>query len=159
MKWKGSKLSQKMSALELVGPLICVASGYERVRNRPVRILVDNSGSVHIWRKGYSNRCGLCTTLVSAIAAVAAGLGCTVHIEKVGRCSAAGPRMADALSKAAFGLCREVGREAGWDLATAPAWVPAAILAWVADPNDDRDLGEDILLELRQRTLVLGYNC
>ena len=159
VKWKGSKLSQKMSALELVGPLICVAGGYERVRNRPVRILVDNSGSVHIWRKGYSNRCGLCTTLVSAIAAVAAGLGCTVHIEKVGRCSAAGPRMADALSKAAFGLCREVGREAGWDLATAPAWVPAAILAWVADPNDDRDLGEDILLELRQRTLVLGYNC
>ena len=34
VKWKGSKLSQKMSALELVGPLICVAGGYERVRNR-----------------------------------------------------------------------------------------------------------------------------
>ena len=159
VRWKGSKLSQKMSALELVGPLICLASGYNLVRNRPVRILVDNSGSVHIWRKGYSNRCGLCTTLVAAIATVAAGLGCTVGIEKVSRCSATGPRMADALSKAAFGYCREIGREAGWELATAPAWVPASILAWVADPNDTRDLGEDILLELRKRTLVLGYNC
>ena len=67
--------------------------------------------------------------------------------------------MADALSKAAFGYCREIEQEAGWELATAPAWVPASILAWVADPNDTRDLGEDILLELRKRTLVLGYNC
>ena len=27
-RWKGSKLSQKMSALELVGPLICLVSAY-----------------------------------------------------------------------------------------------------------------------------------
>ena len=67
--------------------------------------------------------------------------------------------MAGTLSKAAFGLCREVGREAGWELAVEPAWIPASILAWVADPNDTRDLGEDILLELRKRTMVLGYNC
>ena len=159
VRWQGSKLSQKMSALELVGPLICLASGYNRVRNMPVRIMVDNSGSVYIWKKGYSNRCSLSTVLVSAIAKVAAGLGCTVGIEKVSRCSSAGPRMADALSKAAFGLCREVGREVGWELATEPAWIPAAILAWVADPTDARDLGGDILVELRKRTLVLGYNC
>ena len=159
VKWQGSKLSQKMSALELVGPLICLASRHSLVRSRPVRILVDNSGSVYIWKKGYSNRCGLSSVLVSAIATVAAGLGCQVSIEKVLRCSSAGPQMADALSKAAFGLCREVGREAGWELAVEPAWIPASILAWVADPNDTRDLGEDILLELRKRTMVLGYNC
>ena len=122
-----------MLALELVGPLICLASGYNRVRNILVHILVDNSGSVYIWKKGYSNRCGLSMVLVSAIATVAAGLGCTVGIKKVSRCSFAGPKMADALSKAAFGLCQEVGREVCWELATEPAWIPSAILAWVAE--------------------------
>ena len=135
VRWQGSKLSQKMLALELVGPLICLASGYNRVRNILVCILVDNSGSVYILKKGYSNRCGLSMVLVSAIATVAAGLGCTVGIKKVSQCSLAGPKMADALSKAAFGLCQEVGREVGWELATEPAWIPSAILAWVAEAH------------------------
>ena len=120
-----------------------------------MRIWVDNIGSVKIWQKGYS---ALCTLLVSAMASVAAALGTTVVVEKVARCSVPPAVMADALSKGAFGACRAVAREAGWPLLLEPARVPAAILRWVADPSA-RDLGEDILLEMRRTTLVLGYNC
>ena len=45
----GGKLGRKLSALELVGTLICVAAGNGWCRNRPVRIWVDNAGSVLIW--------------------------------------------------------------------------------------------------------------
>ena len=78
----GRKLSSKMSALELVGPLVCVAADPDMVRGVPVRIWVDNIGSVKIWKKGYSNSCNLCTTLVTAIATVAASLGCRVYFER-----------------------------------------------------------------------------
>jgi hypothetical protein len=151
----GKKMSRKLSALELVGPLIVVAAAFQVCRSAPVRVWVDNKGSVRIWEKGYSTSCGLCTTLVKAIATVAAGLGCRLNIEKISRCSVPGAVAADALSKADFGRFREV---AG-DLPHDPLWVPRAILAWIQDPKRDDDLGDKILRELRKRTIVLGYNC
>ena len=110
----GGKLGRKLSALELVGPLICVAAGNGWCRNRPVRIWVDNAGSVLIWEKGYSNSCSLCTTLVKAIAAVAAGIGCQLYIQKIRRCSSLGAVMADAISKADFNLFRRTALEHRW---------------------------------------------
>ena len=148
-----------MSALELVGPLVCLASEPDLVRAAPIRIWVDNIGSVRIWRKGYSSSCDLCTTLVSAMATVAAALGCRVFVEKIARCSSPGAAMADALSKAAFVKFREEAVNCGWALRTDPGWIPPAILRWVADPAAVEDLGLDILTDLRRRTPVLGYNC
>jgi hypothetical protein len=52
------RFSQKLSALELVGPLICGAAASELCRLCPVRVWVDNAGSVGIWRKGYSTQVG-----------------------------------------------------------------------------------------------------
>ena len=48
------KLSRAMSAIELVGPLLNLASGHSWCKNRPVKIWVDNAASVFIWQKGYS---------------------------------------------------------------------------------------------------------
>ena len=155
----GRKLSSKMSALELVGPLVCVAADPDMVRGMPVRIWVDNIGSVKIWKKGYSNSCNLCTTLVTAIATVAASLGCRVYFEKVLRCSVPGAAMADALSKGAFDKCRGIAEGEGCPLRRDPACVPPALLAWVANPQADEELGADILRDMRKRALVLGYNC
>jgi hypothetical protein len=93
----GKKLSRKLSALELVGPLLCVTAGQSFCRNRTVRVWVDNAGSVKIWEKGYSLSCELCTTMVQAIGTVAAGLGCRLVIEKITRCSTVGAELADAL--------------------------------------------------------------
>ena len=47
----GKRFSRKLSALELVGPLICIAAGRHLCRHRPICIWVDNAGSVGIWRK------------------------------------------------------------------------------------------------------------
>ena len=154
----GKKLSRKLSALELVGPLICVAAGHEWCRGRPVRIWVDNMGSVRIWKKGYSSSCGLSTTLVRAIAAVAAGLGCCVTIEKITRCSETGASMADALSKGEFEKTREMARVADWPLAVEPARVPGSILYWLANPVVDESLGDRVLRELARSSEVLGYS-
>ena len=152
----GKKLSRKLSALELVGPLICVAAGQDWCRNRPVRIWVDNFGSVQIWQKGYSNCCPLCTTLVKAISTVAAGLGCRVTLEKIRRCSSTGAVLADALSKADFNAFRRVAGTDGWPLQVAPALVPVTILQWIENPVSNDELGAEILRELQETGAVLS---
>ena len=153
----GKKLGRKLSALELVGPLVTVAAGFDLCRGRPVRVWVDNSGSVRIWAKGYSSSCDLCTTVVKAIAAVAAAAGCRLEVEKITRRSTPGAVMADELSKAKFeGVW---GTREEWGFPRGPAAVPGALLEWLDNPRPDGDLGERILLELRKKTLVLGYNC
>ena len=154
----GKKLSRKLSALELVGPLIAVAAGADRCSGQPVRVWVDNAGSVAIWKKGYSMRCQLCNTLVKAAARVAAAIGCRLTVEKIRRCSAAGASMADALSKAQFGKCREIGRMDGWHLSSAPAQIPHTVLRWLANPVKDDELGDRILQELSSSRSILGVN-
>ena len=154
----GMKVSRKLSALELVGPLAVVAAGVGLVRNRRLIIWVDNAGSVAIWRKGYSNRCMLCTTLVAAIAAVAAAVGCRVELRKVARCSDVGSRLADHLSKGNFGECRQLARQCGWPLAVEPARLPVALVRWIDRPEPDRELGQRILEELARGQPILSYS-
>ena len=156
----GKSLARMMSALELIGPLIAISSGYQWCRNNPVRIWVDNAGSVFIWKKGYSSSCLLSSTLVKAISTVAAGLGCSVDITKITRCSTPLAQMADALSKCAFSRFWDLSEGAGFsDLPLEPAWIPLSLVSWVNDPVPDDDLGDKILCELAKRTLVLGVNC
>jgi hypothetical protein len=155
----GKKLSRKLSALELVGPLVCVAAAVEKCRDQLVRIWVDNIGSVKIWKKGYSSSCDLCSTLVTAIATVAAAIGCRLSIDKITRCSTREAEMADALSKAEFTRCRRLGLEAEYQLQTELAWVPRSILDWLSRPEPDDDLGKKVLVELARSVPVLGYNC
>ena len=156
----GKQFGRMMSALELVGPLLVVSAGYSWCRNAAIKIWVDNAGSVFIWKKGYSSSCPYSTTLVKAIAAVAAGLGCHVDLVKIGRCSTPLADMADALSKCAFSRFQHLAYKAGYSaLPLAPAWFPAAISQWVSNPVPDDGLGDRILRELAKRTLVLGYNC
>ena len=109
---------------------------------------MDNAGSVLIWEKGYSNSCALCTTLVKAIAAVAAGIGCQLYIQKIRRCSSPGAVMADAISKADFNLFRRTALEHRWPLAVGPARVPGTLLRWIDQPVVSDSLGHEILDEL-----------
>jgi len=152
----GKKMSRKMSALELVGPLLAVVGGAAELRGLAVRIWVDNSGSCNIWKRGYSNSCKISTTLVKAIAAVGAALGCRLDICKIDRCSNAGTEMADALSKADFRRFRAAG---GATLNVEPGTVPLQLLSWAAGPVADDELASRLLRELALTHLVLGYNC
>jgi len=142
----GKKLSKKLSALELVGPLISVSCSSQLEPGGPMRIWVDNAGSVKIWEKGYSSSCDLCTTIVKAIATVAAGLGCRVSIQKITRCSTKPAVLADLLSKGDFRRFWALHRHHNLD----PARIPVAILSWVNNPRRDDELGSRILKEIRK---------
>ena len=146
----GKRISRKLSALELVGPLICVSAGRKFCRQRPVRIWVDNSGSVGIWRKGYSTRCALCTTLVSAIGRVAAAIGCTITIDKITRCSNDGASLSDELSKGRFDAFRN-RLPISWTIEQDPAWIPPAILNWIHNPQENLGLGDEILANMMEK--------
>jgi hypothetical protein len=155
---EGKKVGRKLSALELVGPLVTVAAGHHLLRNKQVIIWVDNAGAVAIWNKGYSTRCALSSTIVSAISAVAAAIGCTVFIKKIARCSAAGAVMADHLSKANFQWFRQHAAQVGWRLQVEPARVPVTLLRWIDKLVQSDDLAHDILRELARDGPILNYS-
>ncbi len=88
------------------------------------------------------------------IGRVAAALGATVYIEKITRRTGDAAILADELSKGKFD--RFIHRlPTDFILPEAPAWIPPAILAWIADPSDDANLGEKILENLRKKTTFL----
>jgi len=154
----GKKLSRKLSALELIGPLAAISAGHKWAANAFVRIWVDNSGSVQIWKKGYSTHCGIANTAVKALATVAAGIGCRVTIEKIRRCTHPAAKMADALSKGEFKTFWQLADNTPWELFEEPMVAPSTLLAWVANPAVDEDLGQRLLQEIAATAPVLGYN-
>jgi hypothetical protein len=113
---------------------------------------------VEVFRKGYSRNCRLCTTIAKAAATVAAAIGCRLEVRKVTRCSAAGPRMADQLSKAKFGEFRREAAAAGWELQVGPAAIPKALLRWLDKPGPYDGLGGEILSEIGGRVPLAGYS-
>jgi hypothetical protein len=157
-KVEDKKVSRKLSALELVGPLIFMATLPHTFRQQPVKMFVDNAGSVGIWHKGYSNNCSLSNTIVKAIGTVAAGIGCRLDIVKVTRCSDHGPIMADLLSKARFTQFRQYAASASWPLHTDPLRIPGSLLHWLYSPVPDSMLGHRILCDISADCPVLGYN-
>jgi len=156
---EGVKVGRKLAALELVGPLAAVVAGRQTAKGRAMRIWVDNSGSVAIWKKGYSTSCPLSSCLVTTIAACAAAWNMHVDIEKIARCSCPQADMADALSKAEFARFRAAAERAEISMKTEPERLPAALLAWIDKPTVDFNLADSILKEVAQQELILGYNC
>ena len=154
----GRRIGRKLSALELVGPLVLVSGAADRVRGKPVKIMVDNAGSVAIWRKGYSTSCELSSTLVRALHEVSVALECRVDLLKVARCSDVGSEMADALSKAEFIKFEEISKKHSHVLNRGMATAPKAILEWVANPAFDWMLGTKILREIGEHTSLMGLN-
>jgi hypothetical protein len=144
----GRRLDRLMSALELLGPLLTVCAAAKFCRGVPVRIWVDNIGSVFIWKKGYSSVCPVSSTVVKATASVAAAMGCRLEVEKITRCSTVEADMADALSKADFARFRRGARQEGLVLPMLPLPVPLALVAWLQDCLPDDDLGDKLINEL-----------
>jgi hypothetical protein len=149
----GKKVGRKLSALELIGPLIAVAAGHAKFANRQVTIWVDNAGSVAIWKKGYSTRCRLSSTIVTTIHAIASAVGCIVHIEKITRCSTPEAAAADAISKGAFSTARLYTT-----LDTEPARIPPTLVRWIHEPTPSDDLAHTILTELGKHNPILNYS-
>ena len=82
---------------------------------------------------------------MTAVAAVAAALGCSISLEKITRCSCVVAELADKLSKADFKGFRTCAAAAGWPLDVAPAAVPVELLVWLDKPVPDDDLATSLL--------------
>jgi hypothetical protein len=150
----GVRLDCKMSAWELLGPLLLLTAGARLIRGKCLIVRVDNAGSVAIYKKGWCTSCMLCTTLVLAISEVAAALGCRLEIRKVTRCSTEGSRAADAISKGDFIKFRRIKPRSTLD----PAPVPRSLTEWVRNPVEDMDLGKKLLGELGLRRNEFGHH-
>ena len=148
----GKRMSCKMSAWELLGPLLVLTAGVELVRNRSLIVMVDNSGSVAIYQKGWVTSCMLCTTLALAISEVAVSINCQLEIRKVTRCSTVGAEAADAVSKGDFVRFRRLKPQSNLN----PGKVPQALVDWVNDPQEDRRLGDRILQEMGVAKNTMG---
>ena len=149
----GKRLDRKMSAWELLGPLMVLTAGVELVKGKALVIPVDNQGSVSIFRKGWCTGCSLATTLALAISEVAASIDCRLEVVKIRRCSNAEASAADAISKADWSRFRLLMPGAS----PSPAKIPAALVSWVRHPVADRNLGEKILGEMGLIRTILGH--
>jgi len=158
-QFDGKRVGRTMSALELIGPLLAISSGFTWAKNQPIIFWVDNAAAVFIYKKGYSRSCKLSTSIVLAISRIASGLGSTVQISKILRCSTPLATMADALSKADFLKFWSLSSQLNLNLPVSQAWVSPALLAWIQNPIPDDYLGDRILLDIAKHSLVLGVNC
>jgi hypothetical protein len=156
LKHEGKKVGRKLTALELIGPLVVLAANFDKCRYGQVTIWVDNSGAIGVWKKGYSNHCGLSSTIVKAISAIASAAGCDLFIKKITRCSTPGAKVADALSKGNFKQARDEAAASGVPLHTDPARVPVQLLRWIQEPVSDYSLGSRILSEIAGARPILG---
>ena len=160
----GRPLNAQMLTLELCGPLIALAVGGSVLRNRAVKFRMDNMSAVYTWRKGYSSKDKLASTLVKAIFDLATRLNCKPFICKVARCSTKGAMAADMISKGAFFsflifgftlfLC--VGDIKGFyklcpGSPVDPLPIPVALLQWLQAPKVDYGLGMKIAEELGRK--------
>ena len=152
---KGRSLDRVMSALELLGPLLTLASGFKWCQQTPIRIWVDNAAAVQIWSKGYSTACHLSTTIVNAMHTIATAIGATVELTKITRCSNSGALMADSLSKGHFVRFWEEAHRAKFDIPLEKAWVPESLMKWIMDPREDDSLGDRIVQEISPYVTVL----
>ena len=141
---EGTALNAQLQTLELVGPLLGMSSLPELCRNRPIVFKIDNMSAVYTWRKGYSNKDRLATTLVKALYDLSRFLNCSVFVQKIARCSTPEATAADCLSKGDwdefFRLCPMSP--------PGPARIPRTLLRWLQAPRVDLSLGSAIADEL-----------
>ena len=151
----GIKFDRKLCVLEMLGPLVIITIKPDMFRNKDLEVFVDNSGAVKIFAKGYSSGCVYSYTVAMAINDVAKALSCNIQLTKVLRCSDSHTIVADAISKADFDTLDRLMPDKNED----PCRVPRTLLQWINDPREDIKLGDKILREMAQYTMLLGYNC
>ena len=113
----------------------------ERLMGGQLIIWVDNSGSVLMFKKGYSTKCNLCCTLITAIHELSVFLRCEGEPMKNRQCSDSGSKAADHLSKNFFNDFHQLVPGAR----QVPEAIPERLIEWIMDPVPDRLLGKKIL--------------
>ena len=151
--YDGKNLSHKMSAWELLGPLLTLVCGGNRLTGKQVEVFVDNSGSVTMWSKGWSTICDLCNTILVAMHQISTALCCELFVTNVGRCSSREAIAADALSKCDMKRFLSHMPEAN----IVPEEIPGSLLRWIENPVPDRSLGHRIIQEMKGKFNLVDY--
>ena len=144
---EGAALNAQLQMLELCGPILGMASHPEVCRNKAMVFRLDNMSAVYTWRKGYSNRDKLATTLVKALYDLSRYLNCSVFITKVARCSTVAAAAADCLSKGDWDNFFKLSPASP----AGPARIPVTLVKWFSAPRVDLALGSAIAEELRSK--------
>ena len=143
---EGYPLNAQLQFLELCGALIALAAGAESCMNKAVNFRVDNMSAVYVWRKGYSSKDRLSSTVVKAIFDLAQLLNTSPFVTKVARCSTPGATAVDALSKGDFRMFFSLSPESGPE----PLKIPGTLVRWLTRPVVDDSLGQRIGEDLKQ---------
>ena len=119
-------------------------------------VLVDNQGTVGVYRKGHGKGCPYATCLVRAAYVVTKGMAIGLRVEKIRRCSDGGSVLVDAISKGDIDVLRRA-----WPVGRNLVEIPNSLLNWVRNPVDDMELGEKILEDLMAGGLevVIPHRC
>ena len=142
---EGAALNAQLQMLELCGPIMAMAAHPEKCRNKALVFRTDNMSAVYTWRKGYSNRDKLSTSLVKALYDLSRFLNCSVYITKVARCSTPAASAADCLSKGDWDGFFKFSPNSP----SSPTRIPVTLLKWMSAPRVDLALGSAIAEELR----------
>ena len=143
---EGAALNAQLQTLELCGPVMAMAAHPDQCRNKSLVFRLDNMSAVYSWRKGYSNKDKLATTLVKALYDLSRYLNCSVFVTKVARCSTSAASAADCLSKGDW----EGFFQFSPTSPASPARIPVTLVRWMSAPRVDLALGSDIAEELRR---------
>jgi hypothetical protein len=136
--------TNKMSMLEELGVLAALCMLNEHACNKTLQVFVDNSGAVYAFAKGYSRKCRLLNTVISAIYIVSQSLGVQVVVTDITRRSDEGSRVADDLLKA-----RKTSLQGFMRQSNRLLLIPNAIWEWMRHPKpDDYALGHRIVAEI-----------
>ena len=152
----GVRFDSKLTVLEGLGPLVAVCVAGRDAMGKVLVVLVDNQGTVGVYRKGHGKGCPYATCLVRAAYVVARGMAIGLRVEKIRRCSDGGSVLADAISKGDIDVLRRA-----WPFRRNLVEIPSSLLDWIRNPVDDMELGEKILGDLMARGLevVIPHRC
>ena len=139
----GVVFSSKLTCLELLGPLVVLATCGDMAAGGHLRVYVDNQGSVDVFKKGHSTKCVYSSSIAKAIFEVAEAIGAVVSVEKIRRCSDRGSYLADKISKGRMDEVKTL-----LPMRNLPCTIPKSILEWVKDPRLDLRWSKIILQEM-----------
>jgi hypothetical protein len=144
---KGARLASKMTTLEAVGLLLPLLTVPHVLAGYHVVLGVDNLGVVFGWRNGGCKGDRWASILIRALHIVAAFLNITVHVHHVPRLSSAAAVMADSLTRSSTATAEVWAQATGAQAHSAPA----PLWRWLADPQDDWELGFKLVNHLKEK--------
>ena len=139
----GKSMAHKLTTLELIGALMPLVMDFQAMAGQPVVCFLDNIGAAWCWKKGHSNKDELASTIVRAMAHVAAAARIELFVEWIPRNSTPDATLCDSLSKGSLRAALHYPDM----MANLPS-PPKVLMDWLKDPRVDDSLGPRLIREV-----------